>query len=550
VGLLAVVIAVWVVLLFMSTRSTVWDRDEARYATASLEMYESGNWQYPTFNHELRAFQPVMIYWLMSTSLHLFGPGELAVRFFSAVAIGLVCFVTGLIAREFLGTGTMAAVIAGTTPMLLLTGTAATTDATLLLFILIAEGVFVHAWLHGPRRWHVPAMGAAIGLAMLTKGPVGLVVPVLSISTALILAKGRSKTGPFGIKLALAVGIGFLIFLAWGIPANAATDGEYWRIAIVERLPKRLFTAMENHGGQGFLPFLLHLPYYPLVIAVGFLPWTIYLPLAGSVSKPSSEIGKPDSWARGPEGLRTLLLGMILPTVVLMTLIISKLPHYIQPVLPWLAILLASALASAGNRSCTRPIKLWMQVSYLVFGVPTFFLGVAMVAIPWFWTPASAFRAAGSVLGFLTLALLPLLGFLFWRGEVQKAAKIHAAAVLVFLLGVGILILPVLEDIAKPAQTLAREIQKQIPNDAIVATFGWREPGMHFYLGARRLHFPHDPQSLEKWLGEPGPRVLVLNEAEAAGLHLPPKGFRQIATQSGWNVVNGKKIRLLAFLRE
>ena len=245
-----IVLAVWALLLITSSRSTLWDRDEPRYATAALEMEASGNRLYPTFNHELRAFQPVMIYWLMAAGIHAFGPCELGVRLASTLAIAVVCLLTGLIAREFLGTGVVAAAIAGTSPMLLLTGAAATTDATLLAFILLAEWVYVRAWLDGPRPWHVPAMGVAIGLAMLTKGPVGLAVPVLSIGTCLALSRGRSETGPFAFKLAMASLLGLAIFLAWGLPANAATGGEYWRIAIAERLPQRLFTAMEGHGGQ------------------------------------------------------------------------------------------------------------------------------------------------------------------------------------------------------------------------------------------------------------------------------------------------------------
>ncbi len=548
-SLFAVALVVWASLLFTSSRSTFWDRDEARYATASLEMSQSGNWQYPTFNHELRAFQPAMIYWLMGASLHAFGPGEVSVRLVSTVAIALVCLMTGLIARQFFGAGTLAAAVAGTSPMLLLTGTAATTDATLLLFILVAEGVFVHAWLNGPRRWNVPVMGVAIGLAMLTKGPVGLVVPVLSIVTALLLARGRSHAGPFGLKLLAAVGVGFLLFLAWGIPANAATGGEYWRIAIVERLPKRLFTAMENHGGQGILPFLLHLPYYPLVLAAGFLPWTMYLPMAGGAFKQPGP-GKSDCWARGPEGFRTLLLGMTLPTILLMTVVVSKLPHYIQPVLPWLAILMASGLVAHRDETEMLKAKRRMRASFLVFGIPAVCFGVALIVAPWVLPPASAFRVAGGVIGLLTLGLLPLLGFLIWRGKILMAAKIHAVAVMVFLLAGGLFVLPVLEQIAKPAQNLAREVHSQLPDDAVVATYGWREPGMHFYLGARRLHFLHDPKSLENWLLEPGPKALILNEGEAGALDLPPVGFRQIATQTGWNVVNGQQIRLSAFLRE
>ncbi|MEX1118013.1 MAG: glycosyltransferase family 39 protein [Terrimicrobiaceae bacterium] len=549
-GIFAVVAVVWAVLLFTSSRSTFWDRDEARYATASLEMSQSGNWLYPTFNHELRAFQPVMVYWLMGASISLFGPSELSVRLVSTVAITMVCLLIGLIAREMMGTGTMAAAIAGTSPMLLLTGTAATTDALLLLFILIVEGVFVHAWLHGPRRWHVPVMGVAMGFAMLTKGPVGLVVPVLSISTALIMAKGRSKAGRFGWKLASVVGIAFFIFLAWGIPANAATGGEYWRIAIVERLPKRLFTAMENHGGQGLVSFLTHLPYYLVVLAVGFLPWTLYLPWVGRLPKQPKSGENSGSWSHSPDGLRVLLIGMIVPTLVLMTLIVSKLPHYIQPVFPWLAIFVALWLVRSGEFATTPSLRRWLRATFLVMGIPAVFLGLGLVGFPWFWAPAADFRIAGLVIGVSILALVPVIGFYFWRGEVQTAARIHVAAVWLLLLAVGVFVLPVLERIAKPAQTLARELNAQLPEDVLVATYGWREPGMHFYLGARKLHFIHDPQALEHWLNEPGPRALILNESEAGGMVLPPPGFQRMTTQQGWNVVNGKPLHLSAYLRK
>ena len=546
---LIVCLCVWALWLFLASHSTLWDRDEARYATAALEMSNSGNWLYPTFNHELRPFKPVLVYWLMAASIEVLGPTELAVRLISTLALLGVCVITGLIARQFLGSGRMAAIIAATSPILVLNGVAATTDATLLAFVLMAEGVFVHAWLHGPRKWHVPVMGAAIGLAMLTKGPVGLAVPVLSIAATLVLARGRSQAGPFALRLTCAAALGVLIFLAWGIPANFATSGEFWRVAIAEGLPKYMFSAMENHGGEGFLPFLLHLPYYPLVLAVGFLPWTMYLPMVpGSFQKdllpPSAQ-----SWARGPQGLRTLLTGMILPTMILMTLLVSKLPHYIQPVFPWLAIMVASALAASGDCASTKLLTRRMRVSFLIFGIPGLLLGLALVALPWFWPAVSAFRVGGAVIGLLALGLLPVLGFCFWRGQIQMAAKIHAVAVLVFLLVLGVFVLPVLEGHAKPAQTLARDVQNQIPIDAEVATYGWREPGMHFYLGARQLYFIYDPLSLEKWLSGSGPKTLIVNEDHAGEIELPPKGFRQISSQRGWNVVNGKQIQLSAFLR-
>ncbi len=544
----AIVVVVWIVLLITASRSTLWDRDEARYATAALEMEKSGNLLYPTFNQELRAAKPVMIYWLMAASIQVLGPNELGVRFVSTLAIALVCLLTGLIAREFLETGAMAAVIAGTSPMLILVGTAATTDATLLFFILLAEWVFVQAWLNGPRRWHVPVMGAAIGLALLTKGPVGLAVPVLSIATALALARGRSEAGAFATKLALAGALGVLIFLAWGIPANAATGGEYWRIAMAEGMPRRLFTAMENHGGEGLVPFLLHLPYYPLVLVVGFLPWTIFLALVPQ-SLRNLETPAPN-WARSPQGLRVLLTGMIVPTFVLMTLVVSKLPHYIQPVFPWFAILAAAALQAAGSAAFAATAARRMRVAFVVFAMAGLLAAAALIAVPWLWLPLASLRGAGAFLGLFTAGLLAVLTWFYWQGRLQTAARIHAAGMMAWLLACAFLVLPSLEQMVKPAQLLAREIQPQIPPAAAIAALGWHEPGMHFYLGARRISHLHGASDLGSWLQGEGPRLLIVNENAAAGISPPPPGFRLLATRRGIDHVHGGGIRLTAFLRE
>lgn len=64
--------------LFMASRSTLWDRDEPRFARATVEMIESGNYLIPSFNGEMWLDKPVFTYWAMSLPVRLLGPTEFA----------------------------------------------------------------------------------------------------------------------------------------------------------------------------------------------------------------------------------------------------------------------------------------------------------------------------------------------------------------------------------------------------------------------------------------------------------------------------------------
>ncbi len=545
--IILVALGVWCLLLMVASWSTLWERDESRYGTAALEMSHSGNWLYPTFNHELRAFQPVMVYWLMSAGIRILGENAIAVRLASTLAMAIVCVLVGVLAAEFTRAGPLAAGLIGTTPMMLIIGGAATTDATLLLFTLLAQATFVHAWLHGPKKWHVPVMGLAIGLATLTKGPVGLAVPVLSIATILVLARGRSACGPFAAKLAMASLIGFLIFLAWGLPANSATDGDYWRIAIAERLPKRLFTAMEGHGGQGLIPFLAHLPFYPLVLAVGFLPWTLYLVLVPGTFSAAHPVNRGSEWARSPQGFKIILLGMTLPTVILMTLIVSKLPHYMAAVFPWLAILVAHSVRVSAEPHFQQRSQTRLKWAFLLTGVPVSLIAVALILVPKYFPILKGFQSPAMLIGGFLLVWLGVMAVLLKKARLQTILWTHMGLMVVWVLISAALLFPILENLVKPAQQLAMAVRPSLSPGTQVATLGWKEPGMHFYLGAPRISYFDDASGFEQWAAVPGPKLLIRKEPNESPI---PAGFRLLETREGINPIHGDLLTLAAYSRE
>src|SRR5436190_10799504 len=84
------------VYFFVSTQSTIWDRDEARFCRATDEMIWSKNYLVPTFEGELRPDKPILIYWLMSVPVRMFGPAEWAYRLCAVLATVASCVLTYL----------------------------------------------------------------------------------------------------------------------------------------------------------------------------------------------------------------------------------------------------------------------------------------------------------------------------------------------------------------------------------------------------------------------------------------------------------------------
>src|SRR5262245_25694081 len=196
----------------------LWDRDEPRNAGCAREMLERSDWVVPTFNGELRAHKPVLLYWGIMASYLALGVNEFAARLPSALcAIGSVLCVYRIGRRLFAPqAGVWAGIALATSLMFVVAGRAATPDSllifcsTLALMIyvcgtfrprfettpldaapqLIAPGQFF------PQHWPtVLAMYAAMGLGVLAKGPVGLVLPAAVIGMFLLIVRRPNRSG-------------------------------------------------------------------------------------------------------------------------------------------------------------------------------------------------------------------------------------------------------------------------------------------------------------------------------------------------------------------
>src|SRR5579875_3360109 len=159
----------------------LFDPDEGRNAEVAREMAASGQWAVPRFDGQPYLDKPVLLFWAVAAVFRLRGVGEASARLPSALAAVATTALTLASARLLLGPaqGLLAASIVATSPLVLAFARLVIFDMLLTALVTAALYCLLRARLGGaPARW-LPAAGAAMGLATLTKGPVGIAVPLL-----------------------------------------------------------------------------------------------------------------------------------------------------------------------------------------------------------------------------------------------------------------------------------------------------------------------------------------------------------------------------------
>ena len=524
--------------LFIATRTTLWDRDEPRFTRAVVEMIESGNYLVPTFNGQLWPDKPILTYWLMSLAIRVLGPTEFACRFFGCIGSAVTCLLTFYIGKQLFGTkgGLWAMVILASNLMVLVVGTAATSDAITLPFIVAAMAIFVKALESGTRTYHIILMGMALGFGMLAKGPIG-VLPIPAMATVLWLSR---KTRPGLVRplwqLGIALTIGFLIFLAWAIPVNNATGGQFLRVFIGRHVLTRAIKPMEHHGGN----FLLYLPYYLPVIIVGFFPWTLHL-----LGAFSATLGR----RLGGQYCRSLLVGWIASIFTIMTLAVTKLPHYILFILPALALAVAGTIIAAEQNRLTSRDHKWLRRGVWFFGPLAIAIAIGLTIGPYYF-PIAGLRWSGIAAGIVLLVMAAVAIYL------QRADRTHISAqvllVGMFALNIPILfgVLPAIEQI-KISPPIAQAVKARTDKEVPIATYKYSEPTLNFYVG-RKIEPLRSEDAVATWARQPKPGVLVIPKDVLTNIQerLGPLPLEQIASKKGFNYSKGKPLEVVALIRK
>jgi 4-amino-4-deoxy-L-arabinose transferase-like glycosyltransferase len=322
------------------------DRDEPRFAEASREMLQRGDYVVPYLNNRYRFDKPPLTYWAQSASYRIFGDNDFAARFPSAIAAALtalVIFAWGRrIASERLGW--WAAIIFTLCLQTFIHGKAAVADMWMVLFVTAAHwaGYELLRDRFQPqpdetvklaKRWWW-AFYLSLAIAFLAKGPIGW-TPLLTIAAARLFLPDVKLNRRFlfftGALFVLSV------VAVWGIPALVRTNGEFFNIGIGRHVVARSVVAMEGHGASTLWTYFATLPFYFVLVFVTFAPWSIKLPWLTR-----------KLW-RERDALDNYLIAGTAMIFIIFTLVKTKLPHYTLPAFPLLALLLAKALLQAPN---------------------------------------------------------------------------------------------------------------------------------------------------------------------------------------------------------
>jgi 4-amino-4-deoxy-L-arabinose transferase-like glycosyltransferase len=467
---------------------SLWDIDEGNNAEAAREMLESGNWVVPTFNYQLRVDKPALLYWLQIGAYHLFGVNELAARFPSALAALATVLLTYELGRQMFGaaTGLLAGVVLASTIAFCIAAHFANPDALLNAFTLLTLFFFWRGYARKRRGWFVPA-GISAGLAVLAKGPVGVVLPGAVIGLYLIWSREWcwDRWLLFGC-LAFA-----LTALPWYIWVAADTKADFLRGFLLTHNVGRYLHPMENHRGPIF--------YYLGVLVLGFAPWSIFLGPASwfALGKHARNDGEMDSPA-----LYRFLWCWIMVYLVFFSLAGTKLPNYILPIYAPIALLIARSLNRWQRGTIQRPT--WaLHVSLgclMLMGIGTslaMLLAGGVIDLPILHSKHLPGLENGAILG-----MLPAAGAViaWWCLRRQNRGGVVLATATVAVLFTGALLAwgGVAVDAHKAPRVLVELSQaRQTEREVRVGCYQYFQPSLVFYCQREVQRLDSEAQALE-----------------------------------------------------
>ncbi|HEY6024541.1 MAG TPA: glycosyltransferase family 39 protein [Pseudolabrys sp.] len=514
------------------------DRDEARFAQATKQMLEAHEYIDIRFQDEVRYKKPVGIYWLQAAAVktgEALGVPQARTAIWlyrvpSLVGATLAVLVTYWAALAFVArrAALIAALMMASSILLGVEARLAKTDAMLLFTAVAAMGALARLYLASRRTpevkigWAQPAiLWTALAGGVLLKGPLILMfvaLTALTLSIADRSARWLWSLRPF-------TGFIWLVLLVspWFVAIVAKSGDSFFVQALGHDMLDKVASGQEAHGAPPGLYFAL--------FWITFWPGSL---LAG--------LAAPTVWASRREPGARFLLAWLIPSWLIFEAVMTKLPHYVLPLYPAIAILIAGIL-EPGGLSKTR---------WIVRGTIGWFVFPSVVAL----AVLVAFIMFGGDLGLIAWpfsAVAMIFGlFAWWLYDVDGAERSLLRAMMASVLvaiTVYAVTFPSLPSLF-PSAVIADEIRASDCQDAHVAsTFAYQEPSLVFLLGTE-TRFTDGAGAADFLRSGPCHFALIdprsersfVQRAESVGLR-----YSLVQRVEGYNISIGKPVTLTVF---
>lgn len=543
------------------------DETEPLFAEAARQMTVTGDWITPYFNGETRFDKPPLIYWLMALSYQAIAVNPWAARLPSALAALFLSFFGFYTLRRFgrspgqtqpfwiagciggtliiLNVQTIAWARMGVSDMLL----SACMGSALFAFF------FAYATPEQPakRNWY-QAFYTFCALAVLTKGPVGIVLPGLIILCFLAyMGNLKLVLGEMNLKMGLLLFFG--LTLPWYILVTWANGWDFINSFFGYHNIERFTSVVNNHSA----PWYFYIP----TIFVGFFPWSVYLPVALFKTR----FWQRRAWLRQPRShhLPIFAFFWLICIFGFFTIAVTKLPSYVLPLMPACGILVALVWSepAAGNPKASNGGLFWSGVANII-------LCLAIAAIAPFTVPLLGHDAAMPNLGItlqesgllwqtaghyaiLAIALAIALLGKWWRG----LWTVNAIAFAAFMI---LLVTPITAIVDQQRQLPLRELAQTVteirqPSEPLVMIGFWK-PSLTFYTQNTVIYGHHSQQSLVT-LGqliqdpETPDTLLILGEPKTFNsMKFAPEQYQILDQQGVYQLVRISKAEVINTLNK
>src|SRR6201996_1739060 len=515
------------------------DRDEARFAQATKQMVETGDFVDIRFQDDVRYKKPVGIYWLQAAAVETASAlglprAELRIWVYrtpsliGAIGAVLLTYWTALAFVTRRG-AVLAALLLASSVLLSVEARLAKTDAMLLMTVVAAMGALARVYLSWQRGedpehppWSWPAIfWTAVAASILIKGPLILMFAGLTIVTLAI--RDRSADWLWRLRPLWGLMWALVLVLPWFVAIFWRSGNAFFADSVGGDMLSKL-GAQESHGAPpGLYLLLFWIPFWP--------------------GAPLAAMAAPAVWRARREPGAQFLLAWLIPSWIVFEAVLTKLPHYVLPLYPAIAILTIGALErSVLSRSWLRRGAAWWFAIPAITSVIAVIGAVTVTRQPVFL--AWPFVAAALIFGLAA----------WWLYDDNRAERsLLSAVVAAMFLSFAIygVVMPALTPLF-PSAEIARALRNVVCVGPKAAAAGFHEPSLVFMTGTSTTLT--DGSGAADFLGQGSCRFALVEarserafaqRAEAIGLRY------DVATRvDGYNISQGKSVAITIFRSE